>query len=243
VNSESNANQRLPYRHDDIDRWFYLFMVLLIAAVSVVGFAPNTAAVLTERIESPPLIIHFHAATMAGWLIFLVCQGSLFFARNKSLHKSLGWCSVAFVPVIVVGFAAASIINYGGANSFFAGIVLIQLAGIIYFPLFYVLAFRCRKSDLESHKRFIIMAMVPLLGAAFGRISWFPRFGLPVIDFLNVSALFILVPAFIYDFLRFGRIHKAYLLGLGMILPAIIMISVMTRSDWWLSMLPKIMGS
>ena len=49
-----------------IDRRFYFFMTVWIAALAIAGFAPKSAGILAGGIPIPPLIVHVHAAAMVS---------------------------------------------------------------------------------------------------------------------------------------------------------------------------------
>ena len=231
------------------DRRFYFFQTALIAAVAIVGFAPNSAGILSGTIPSPPLIVHLHAAAMASWLLLLVVQAGLVTAGRRDLHMRLGLASLALAPAVVILATAVTIVRYYDLIEFGIGdlavnVLFLQIRVIVLFPAFVIWALAMRVRDPETHKRAMILAAIVPIGAAFGRMTFIPGNDLMVT--YDVSALLelaLLAPALIYDLLRRGRLHRAYWIGLALIVPSLIGTHFIWNSPAWRSVAVALMGA
>jgi hypothetical protein len=89
----------------------------------------------------------------------------------------------------------------------------------------------------------MLLATLVVIDAAIGRMTWLPGNDAQVsYDMAHVYQLLLIVPALIFDLVRFGRIHRAYVLGLGLLLPWIIATSFLWNSPWWLRTAAALMG-
>lgn len=231
------------------DRRFYFFFTALIALVAIVGFAPSSSGILAGTIPSPPLIVHLHAASMVTWLLLLVAQAGLVSAGRRDLHMRLGLASVALVPAIIVIATAATVIRYydaveNGIGDFMANVLLVQIRFIVMFPVFVIWALAARVRDPETHKRAMILAALVPIGAALARMSWIPG-NAPMVtyDVASLLELALLAPALIYDKLRYGRVHRAYWIGLALTLPWLIAAHFVWYSPAWRSFAVTLLGA
>jgi hypothetical protein len=55
-----------------LDRYFYFFMSLAIAAVVAYGFSHTVDKRLLHAVPARPAILYLHAAVFSGWVIFLI---------------------------------------------------------------------------------------------------------------------------------------------------------------------------
>jgi hypothetical protein len=54
--------------------------------------------------------------------------------------------------------------------------------------------------------------------------------------------LLVVAPALMFDWLSPGTVHRAYLIGVAMLVPFFIITSFLWSSPWWLETAPKLMG-
>lgn len=160
-----------------VDRCFYTFLSLLFVATAVIGFTPNSLAILAGTRPNPPILVHFHAAIMAGWLLLLFSQAALIANGQSLLHRRLGVASFVLAPTIVVVMTALAITmhnpEFHPASSGF-----IQVRRIVLFSSFYLWAILSRNSAPETHKRMQFWATLVLLDAAIFRMRWLTDFGI-----------------------------------------------------------------
>lgn len=247
-----------------IDRWMYVFMAVLFIAITFTGFIPDSlvqiAAVGAGARPPFPLALHFHAILMGSFLVLLLAQTTLAATGRLDFHRRLGVVSVVLVPAIVVaGFVLVPTMYHQIWNglqvapsdaqagirqllSQFNNIMLAQIRVGVLFPLFILIAYRARKSDPDLHKRMMFLAIAPALAAAFDRILWIPQ---TIPDSPLFSDLYVLLavsPMFAWDFARTRKVHKAYWIWLGFIVPSSILIHSLWDTSWWQTTAPKLVG-
>jgi hypothetical protein len=90
----------------------------------------------------------------------------------------------------------------------------------------------------------MLIATLMLLDAAIARITWlpfneFPRSYLAV----HLYLLLLFVPGMLYDLIRRGRIHSAWIWGLALTLPWVVATEFVWGTDWWRDFGPKLVGA
>lgn len=191
------------------ERVFYLAMAALLVIVAVIGFTPNTAAILSGEKENPPLIIHLHAAAMAAWLIALLAQSVLATARLLTEHRQVGIALFVTAPVVLILMLLISF-------QIFDSDQLAESANnarrILIYTFFVVWAILSVGRDRTTHQRCILVATIVLMDAAFFRIHWLPWYGTDML-MVHVYQSLLIVPLIVFDVVVLGRVHRATLLG------------------------------
>jgi len=245
-----------------VDRWIYVFMAGLYVVTVLTGFIPDSIGLLkaVDAGQIPPLppIYHAHALLMGAWLSLLLAQTTLMATGHRALHKKLGLAAIVLVPLIalaMLGIVHSSWTRVATipANAMAAeelaqlkilvsNILLVQMRIFVLFPCLITWALLLRKKDPESHKRLIILATLLPLPAAVDRMTWLPTSipGSPAS--IHLYSLLLLLPVLIYDLLRRGRIHRAYLIGIVINLPFIVATHWLWGSPWWLATAPQLVG-
>jgi len=230
------------------DRIVYVFTAALFVVVAVVGFAPRSVAILGRKVPSPPVIVHVHAALMVGWLLLFLAQTSLIAAARRRWHQTLGFVSLVLAPAMVVTMIGATITGYGAATragfgELASNILLAQIKAVVLFALFCAWAVLTRRAAPDTHKRMMLMATLVLMDAATGRIEWLPGNVLSnsyaMAPFYHLA---LLAPALVSDVVRSGRLHRAYVIGLSLLLLFMAATRVLWSVPWWLRTAPMLMG-
>jgi len=248
------------------DRFVYVFMAMLFIATAIVGFAPTSSALISAVVAgqrpAPPLVLHFHAVSMSSWLALLLVQTSLVATGRSALHRRLGMASLVVAPAVVASLILMSFGPIVGISRLTLdeltalhidvdqiwGFLVTQIRAIVLFAVFVGWAFIARRTDRETHKRMMILATLAPLNAALGRMVGSSK-TLPggelfeshlVPDFYQVL---LLTPALIYDVVRLGRIHRAYLIGVVLLVATMIAAHFLSDAAWWLEMGHNVMGS
>jgi hypothetical protein len=237
-------------------RSIYVLMAVLFIVVAIAGFAPRSIAILTGAQPVPPLLIHVHAALMAAWLLLFLTQASLMATSRPRLHRTIGVASFVLAPAMFLAMSALVTINYFGiaaaasapgaalpldtASRAVAFALLIMGRAALLFGTFYVWALLKRRSAPETHKRMMVMATLVLMDAALARMTWLPGSVVgnlmeaePGYDAMHLYQLLLIAPALLYDVVRFGRVHSAYLIGLGLFLPFVLSTHFAWSSTAW----------
>src|SRR5580692_8159229 len=79
-----------------VDRYFYLFLSLVVAGVVVAGFSQTVDLFLIHAAPPRPVLLWIYGAAFSGWVVFFILQAALVRVRRVSLHRTLGW----FVAVL-----------------------------------------------------------------------------------------------------------------------------------------------
>ncbi len=230
-------------------RHFHAGMALLFVAVAIVGFAPRSLAIVGGTMPNPPLVVHLHAAVMASWTLLLALQASLSLAGRMDLHRRTGLASLVLGPAVLLVLIAVTIVRQNDAAGTPAAaivnnILFLQIRSILLFPTFFIWALATRHSDPQTHKRMMLMATLMLLDAAIARMTWLP-FNVFPNGYLAVHLylLLLLVPALLYDLMTLGRIHRAWVAGLALVLPWVVLTEFVWGSEWWRTFGPRLVGA
>ena len=228
---------------------FYAGMAWLFVIVAITGFGPRSVAIVRGLMPLPPLVVHLHAAVMASWVSLLAVQATLSLTGRMDLHRKAGMASLLVGPLVLIMLIAVTVVRQNDAfgtpgGPFVNNILFLQLRSIVLFPTFLIWALRTRRTDPQTHKRMILMATLMLLDAAIARMGWLPYNSFPKSYFsIHMYLLLLLVPALLYDVIRTGRVHKAWLWGLGLTLPWVIATEFVWDTHWWREFGPKLVGA
>jgi len=244
------------------DRWIYVFMAALFVVTALVGFIPDSIGVLAtvEAGQRPPLppILHAHAVLMGSWLLLLLAQTTLMAMGHSALHKKLGLIALVLAPLLVaamIGVVQSAVSRLAAipagaipaealiaTKNFVSNVLLEQIRTIVLFAGFIGWALLIRKKDPETHKRLMILATLIPLPAAIDRITWLPNTLPDSPVAADLYLLLLLAPVLIYEIARRGRVHRAYLIGIGLNLPFMIAAYLLWGTPWWLATAPRILG-
>jgi hypothetical protein len=193
------------------DHVFFTSMALVMLLTVFVGFARTYYLAGLFWAPLPSAIIHIHGAVFSCWILLLVAQTSLVSAGRVDIHRRLGLAGFFLgCLMIVLGVAAATDSLARGAP---AGrdpqmFYIVPLTNILLFAIFLYFAYRARR-DPPTHKRFIYIATVVLLGPAITRFPFaFVQGKSPLVALLADGFLLVLVA---YDLWSTRRIHRATL--------------------------------
>jgi hypothetical protein len=239
----TELSARSPERRN-LQKYFYFFMSLLIAAVVIFGFSETIENKLIHRRPFPPFILYIHAAVFFGWILFFILQSALVRIRAVRWHKRIGWFGVGLaIAMLVVGVSTAIAMarfnrlilhaRYPEAN------LLVSLFDITAFTIPFALAIYWRKKP-EFHRRLQLMACCALTSAAFGR---FPP-PLAAFGTLYLGVDILILFAVVRDLIVERRIHPVYQFGLPSFVAgqAFVLYTVVHHSVWWLNAAHLILG-
>jgi hypothetical protein len=218
-----------------LDRYFYLFMALLVPVVVAYGFSFTIDANLLHPAVTRPPILYVHAAVFSGWLVFFLAQTAAVRARRVAWHRRIGWLGAALgVLVVVLGVATAIVM--GRFNTAKLGStraetdLIVPLFDMVAFASTFAAAVALRKNP-EHHRRLMLAATCALTAAAFGR---FPAWLLPPVFFYaGVDALIFLGVA--RDLVVDRRVHPVYrsVLPAFMAGQALVVYTVVNDLPYW----------
>jgi len=151
-----------------LNRWFFSFIAAEFLLISIVGFAPNSIAIITGAKTNPAPIIHVHAALMFGWMIGFLAQAYFISVGNVRQHIRAGRFLFAVGLTMLLTFIYFSFFWEGEGFGRIQIPMTIERLGL--FGLFLGLAFYNRTRSGESHKRFILLAT--LFGGGLVAAYW-----------------------------------------------------------------------
>ena len=225
------------------DRNFFAAFVLVCWIGVGFGFFPASSARIMGKADYvAPLILHLHAMLFVGWLVLLTTQMLLIRTGRTAVHMRLGLTGVALVPLMAFTGVTAEIYS----QRFY---LRRDTEGLDFFilPLFYIAAFVTfataallfARRDSTTHKRLILMATTVIVGAAYAR--WWGEaldrafgdafWGMIVNTFAGTNL--ILLAAVAYDIATRGRPHRAYIVGVPLLLAGQLACSWIYHAAWW----------
>jgi hypothetical protein len=230
-------------RNGLLDRHFYFFMSLLVAAIVVWGFSHTVNASLFHPAVPRPFLLWIHGAVFSGWVLFYILQSTLVRTHNVRVHRSLGWFGAALgtvmaplgiITAIVMGRFDTYTLHQKGADAF----LIVPFYDMVAFATCLGLAIYWRKKP-ELHRRMMLITTCVLLDAAFGRIDYL----------FNNSLYFLCLDVVILlgvgrDLIVNRRIHRVYLVALPvlMVCQGFVIYTLRSSSHWWIRIADAILG-
>ena len=203
---------------------FYLILSLVMAAVIIGGFSRTVPDDFTAS-PSLPVLLYVHGTIFSLWVVLLVIQPALIFRGSIRLHRRLGLVgAVLAAAMVVMGLTATfSAVHDNLVPAFFPPAIFLAMntLGILVFGALVTAGVKLRR-QADWHRRLMLCATVSILGPGVGRLLPMGSFGhaAPMVMF-GVIMLFALAgPA--YDLLTRGRVHAAYLWGVGIIMTSML---------------------
>jgi hypothetical protein len=260
----SNVSSGFTTANQNTERWFYAAMALLFVAVALTGFIPasieKVGLVQAGRRPPFPWFMHVHAIVMGIWLSLLLAQSLLVARGQVAMHRRLGVASFVMVPLIVAmmcvmtvgGLIGVAAIPPGAlppeelatTKYFVTNLTLAQIQSIVLFPLFIGWALAVRRTDPAMHKRLMMFGTaIPLL-AGIDRIT--ARYGWTTVpesgDSIYLNLLVIMMPALVFDLVRTGRLHRAYVYAIASIVLCFIMTHFLWGAPAWHGVVARMLG-
>jgi uncharacterized membrane protein YozB (DUF420 family) len=218
------------------ERRFYLGITLAMFVVVYVGFARSffLRPWFPEYPAATEPIFAVHGIAFAAWCVLLLAQAALISAGRVGLHRSLGAVGVGLAVTMVVLGIAGSLLAANRATGF-VGVpmpplqfLVIPIVDIALFAAFVALAV-VRRRDAQAHKRWMLLATVNLLGAAFAR--W-PALTPSPLVFFGLADLFIVALA-VWDLRSRGKLHPVTVAGgLLLVLSQPLRLAVSDSAAW-----------
>jgi hypothetical protein len=145
-----------------VEKYFYLCMSLLIAAVVVYGSSYTVENKLIDANPRRPILLWVHVILFSSWVAFYITQSVLVRIRKVELHRTLGWAGAALgTSMVVVGpwvavvMARFDISQLHRANR--DAFLIVPLSAMAEFAICFGLAILWRKVP-ERHRRLMLIA-------------------------------------------------------------------------------------
>ena len=240
-----NSSSSVSVRSDA--QWFYVWMAGVCLLIAFGGFVPTYWAKLASGTFKGAPILHIHGMLFFLWTLFFLAQ-TTFVATGRTLkHRNWGLAGISLATAMGITVVLAAINSIKMAETIGMGdearrFTFVSLSGLAMFSTFLGLAIaNVRRAEL--HKRFMLLAMVPLMHAAMARLFMLafapPGVKGPPPVFVSVPpGLFVdllIVAAIIHDWRTRGRPHWVYLVG-GAVVLAVQLLSVpLSAGPTWMA--------
>lgn len=213
------------------DSGFFLGAAIAMTVVLIAGFSLQLA--MGRSSFAAPFYVHLHAVVFMGWVGIYLLQNVFVATGRIALHRRLGWIAAGWtVLMLVMGcWVTLAIVQRGGVPFFFRPLQflifdplsLFTFAGLTY------AAIRLRRQT-DWHRRLHFCAMAMLLGPGFGRLLPMPLLSPWAWEATLIASLLFPLAGMLADLRRDGRVHPAWLWGVGVLLASTLMIEGITYS-------------
>jgi hypothetical protein len=240
-------NAVMPDRSSGAARWFYVGMALACVAIAFGGFVPTYWAKLAGGSFRGAPILHIHGMLFFVWTLFFATQSALVATGRTPNHRQWGLAGISLATAMAISVVLAALNSIKVASGIGMAdearrFTIVSLSGLALFALFVGLAIASVRNP-EVHKRWMLLAMVPLCHAAMARLF---MTALAPADAKGPPPVFVAVPpglvvdllivvAMVFDGRTRGRPHRVYVIG-GALLLAVQLLSVpIGASAGWLA--------
>lgn len=231
--------------HHPADAVFFPAMVAALWLLLLAGFVPEMVERTFGEARPYPWIIHVHAVVYFGWLAFLASQIALVRTGRLARHRQMGAVGLGLaLAVIVAGPAAAFEMHMTHQARQPPAFLAIQLLNVFAFAIGVGAALLLRHQP-AAHKRLMLIATLPLIGAGFGRVVRMLTGGPPPFTLLPsvylATNVFLLAIA-VYDWRTRGRLHPVFLPAAGALIAVELTAGLLLRSPAWASFTRSVVG-
>jgi hypothetical protein len=217
------------------ERRFFAWLSVAVLVMTVVGFLNTYLLVpaigLPKDALPPTPLVHIHAFIFFAWCVLLVAQAWLVISNRTPHHKQLGLLGLAlYFGLVVTGplVAVSSAIRYGGSTDELA-FLAVSLGNVVAYTAILGAAFHWRRRP-DIHKRLMLVGMVALLTAPFGRLVPFPY----LLEHV-VGPSFVVIALAIWDYSAYGRLHFVTKVVGPAVLLWELLPNLYMNSQWWLT--------
>ena len=228
-------------RRRRVDHRFYTGMAFAISAGVFAGFTRTYYARSYFHSPAVPFWVHIHGLVFTAWILFYLLQNLLAMYGGMRLHRSLGILGGLLASaVVVLGLAVA--LRQARQGRFFPFPDTYSSLAVSFgqMSLFAVLvsAGLWMRRDGEAHKRLILMSTQLFFFPAFGRLLQ----GINPLTLALALSLFLAGP--VYDLLSRGSVHKAYRVGVPLLVLTMPPFGVLASHAWpWRYLVDRLCGA
>lgn len=225
---------------------FYVYMGVVFIVIAFGGFAPTFWGPLASGTFTADPVIHLHGALYSAWTLFFLWQAVLIATARRRDHRSWGMAGISLATAMVFSGVIAAINSMNVADAMGMGdagrrFSIVSLTAALLFGCS-VTAAIISVRDPEAHKRWMLLATVPLMQAPVGRLLrpiFAADFSGPPPVFVTVPAALIvdllILAAIVRDWRTRGRPHRVYLAGGALIVATQLLRVPVSNSDAWMS--------
>ncbi len=213
---------------------FFTGLAVAMLAVTIAGFARSYLLVpqLGIPVDTLPFttLVHVHAVVAFGWCLLFVAQSWLVATGRTAQHRRLGRIGAAWY-LLLVGLgpfvATHAAARYGKPPDELAFLAVSAGNIVAYTALFGAALYWRRRPAV--HKRLMVLGMVAMLTAPFGRLLDLPY----QLDHVVGPGLIVVALAW-WDWRALGRLHRVTAVGGPALLGWELLPNTYMQSAWWL---------
>jgi hypothetical protein len=243
---------------------FFFWASALLLSFLVIGFAPTLYLRVFYDVPPIPGYLHVHGGVLTAWFVWLVVQTAMVRTGRTATHRRLGVVGAVIGAAVVVAgpmatFGAVGRLRAAGFDwdtdmrafpalgvegvpmvRFAADVVWTNFISIAVFAAFVVAAILLRRNP-QAHKRLMLLASIAIVGPALARISRWRAFGGEDGPFVPVVLLGLLAAVVAHDLVSARRLHRATLIGCGVIVLGTIAALMIAGSEFGMAVV-RMMG-
>ena len=224
---------------------FYVYMGMAFVVIAFGGFASTFWRPLASGTFTADPVIHLHGALYSAWTLFFLWQAALIARGQRRDHRTWGMAGISLATAMVFSGVIAAINsmnladaeNLGDAGRRFS---IVSLTSALLFGCTVAAAIVSVRNP-EAHKRWMVVATVPLMQAPVGRLLR-PIFAS---DFAGPPPVFVTIPAallvdllvlaaVVHDWRTRGRPHPVYIVGGALIVATQLVRVPVSNTDAWM---------
>ena len=211
---------------------FFFVMALVMALVIVGGFTLQLA--MGRSSFAVPAAYHLHAAVFMGWIGIYLMQHVTALRGQWALHAGFGRIAYLWIPLMLVfGSVLMVVVARRTGGPFFFHVSEFLWSNMMLLWCFGGLAFWAlrRRRYTGWHRRLMLCAMAILTGPGLGRILPLPLMIPHAWTITTLATMVFPVIGMIADKRATGRVHPAYLWGLGIYAAVFVLSLVLAHSE------------
>ncbi len=214
---------------------FFTGLALAMLGLAVAGFLRTYLLVPVLGLPGGALsftpLVHLHAAVSFGWCVLFLVQGWLVASGRTPQHRRMGVVGVAlYAALVLLGpFVAVHSAARHGATPDELAFLAVSTGNILAYTGLFGAALHWRRRP-DVHKRLMVLGMVAMLTAPFGRILELPF----LLEHVVGPGLVVAALAY-WDRRALGRLHFVTRYGGPAILLWEFLPNAYMTSAWWLA--------
>ena len=222
---------------------FFRTLAWIMSAIIIAGFVLNLA--MGRSTFAVPWQYHVHGVVFFAWVSIFLAQNTFIAGGNIALHKRLGQLAYLWIPLMVVmGFVIMFTSMRRNGGPFFFDQNEFMISNTLQLLVFGGLAFASLRARRYTgwHRRLMFCAMAILTGPGFGRLLPLPLVIPHGWRIMVAVTMIIPVIGMIADYRRHGKVHPAWLWGVGIVVVAQVVADLIAYSPIGISLTEQVLA-
>jgi hypothetical protein len=216
---------------------FYAAAALALALLIFASFARTYY--FRAWFDVPPItvLLHLHSIAFTTWFVLFIIQTRLIAAQNYRMHMQLGIAGIVVAACVVVLGISTAVVSAGAARVRPMGMnseqfVLSPLVAILMFAGFVTAALVLRRRA-QLHKRFMMLAMISVLGPPVARLIAVTQSGQYFAAIQFAVAVGFVTWCLASDWVKYRIVHPVYAVGGALFLVSLPLRAIIARTPAW----------